>query len=124
MALFKSKLNDFLIICITFVLVYWFQQVDDDKRCKERTNLYEKIKLPLLVTAIISLILFWDNERILSVFISTEECSHADKFIKAEDIKIETLPKVLPSPVLPSPVLSEHKVSHPDFDIFTSLPEW
>jgi len=119
MALFKSKLNDFLIICITFVLVYWFQQVDDDKRCKERANIYEKIKLPLLVSAIVSLILFWDNERILSVFITTEECSHADKFIKIDEVKVEVLPQVLPSPVA-----SEHRVSHPDLDIFTSLPEW
>lgn len=121
MALFKSKLNDFLIICITFVLVYWFQQVDDEKRCKERANTYEKIKLPLLVCSIVGLILFWDNDRILSVFITTEECSHADKFIKPEDVKIQNLQQV--QAVL-SQVGSEHKVSHPDFDIFTSLPEW
>jgi hypothetical protein len=120
MALFESKLNDFLIICITFVLVYWFQQVDDDKRFKERVNTYEKIKLPLLVSAIVGLILFWDNERILSVFITTEEGSHADKFIKPEDVKVETLPKVLGLPT------SDYKASnaHPDLDIFTSLPEW
>jgi hypothetical protein len=123
MALFQSKLNDFLIICITFVLIYWFQQVDDDKRCKERANIYEKIKLPLLVSSIVGLILFWDNDRILSVFITTEDCSHADKFIKPADVieppKVEL--KQLP-PVLSAG--SEYKVSHPDFDIFTSLPEW
>jgi len=119
MALFQSKLNDFLIICITFVLIYWFQQVDDDKRCKERTNIYDKIKLPLLVSSIVGLLLFWDNDRILSVFITTEECSHADKFIKPEAIEIHQIElKQLVSPV------DDYKVSHPDFDIFTSLPEW
>jgi len=128
MALFQSKLNDFLIICITFVLIYWFQLVDDDKRCKERTNIYDKIKLPLLVSSIVGLILFWDNDRILSVFITTEECSHADKFIKPADVieiqKIE-FPQSLPQGVPPvlSPV-DDYKVSHPDFDIFTNLPEW
>jgi len=124
MALFQSKLNDFLIICITFVLIYWFQQVDDDKRCKERTNLYEKIKLPLLVSSIVGLILFWDNDRILSVFITTEDCSHADKFIKPIDvieIKKVGLPQVGPQVLSPG---DDFKVSHPDFDIFTSLPEW
>lgn len=123
MALFQSKLNDFLIICITFVLIYWFQQVDDDKRCKERTNIYDKIKLPLLVSSIVGLILFWDNDRILSVFITTEDCSHADKFIKPADIieihkvELKQLPQIL------SPA-NDCRVSHPDFDIFTSLPEW
>jgi len=119
MALFESKLNDFLIICITFVLVYWFQQVDDIKRCKERVNLYEKIKLPLLVSAIVALIIFWDNERILSVFITTEEGTHADKFIKPSEVNMQSLPQVLP------PVeASELKASHPDLDIFTNMPEW
>ena len=127
MALFQSKLNDFLIICITFVLIYWFQQVDDDKRCKERTNIYDKIKLPLLVSSIVGLILFWDNDRILSVFITTEDCSHADKFIKPADVieiqkvDIKQLPQVLPKVLSPA---DDYKVSHPDFDIFTSLPEW
>ena len=124
MALFKSKLNDFLIICITFVLIYWFQQADDEKRCKERVNLYEKVKLPLLVSSIVALILFWDNERILAVFISTEECSHADKFIKPDAVieMKEQIPDVLKK--IDSPKFEDHKVSHPDFDIFTSLPEW
>jgi len=127
MALFQSKLNDFLIICITFVLIYWFQQVDDDKRCKERTNIYDKIKLPLLVSSIVGLILFWDNDRILSVFITTEDCSHADKFIKPTDIieiqkvDLKQLPPVVPQVLSPA---DDYKVSHPDFDIFTSLPEW
>lgn len=128
MALFKSKLNDFLIICITFVLIYWFQQADDEKRCKERVNLYEKIKLPLLVSSIVALLLFWDNERILAVFISTEECSHADKFIKPEaviemnQVKVDKIPDVIKK--VDSPNIEDYKVSHPDFDIFTSLPEW
>ena len=120
MALFQSKLNDFLIICITFVLIYWFQQVDDFKRCKERTNIYEKIKLPLLVCSIVALILFWDNDRILSVFITTEECSHADKFIKQNTIEIQ--PPIIPK--VASPNVEDYKISHPDFDIFTNLPEW
>ena len=122
MALFQSKLNDFLIICITFVLIYWFQQVDDDKRCKERTNLYDKIKLPLLVSSIVGLILFWDNDRILSVFITTEDCSHADKFIKQDIVEIHQLSPQLPK--LQKPNFEDYRVSHPNLDVFTSLPEW
>lgn len=66
MMLIQSNFKYFIIIIITFVIVYWFQTVDDKKRYKERTSIYDKIKLPLLVSAIISLIILWNNENKIS----------------------------------------------------------
>ena len=33
-----TKLKYFLILIITFGIIYWFQMVDDKKRCKEKRN--------------------------------------------------------------------------------------
>ena len=55
------NLKYFLIVVITFCIIYWFQTVDDKKRCKKRTSIYDKIKLPLLVSAIVGLIILWNN---------------------------------------------------------------
>ena len=56
-----TNLKYFLIVVIIFCIIYWFQTVDDKKRCKKRTNIYDKIKLPLLVSAIVGLIILWNN---------------------------------------------------------------
>jgi len=56
-----TNLKYLLIVVIIFCIIYWFQAVDDKKRCKKRTNIYDKIKLPLLVSAIVGLIILWNN---------------------------------------------------------------
>lgn len=56
-----TNLKYLLIVVIIFCIIYWFQTVDDKKRCKKRTNIYDKIKLPLLVSAIVGLIILWNN---------------------------------------------------------------
>ena len=50
-----------LILIIIFCVIYWFQYIDDIKNNKERLYLYDKIKLPLLITIIISLIFIYEN---------------------------------------------------------------
>ena len=42
---------------ITFLVILWFQNNDDIKNKRIRVSLFEKYKLPLLVSAIIGLIL-------------------------------------------------------------------
>ena len=56
-----TNLKYFLSVVITFGFVYWWQSVDNKKKNKERTNIYDKIKLPLLVSAIIGCIFLWNN---------------------------------------------------------------
>ena len=52
-----------LILIIIFCIMYWFQYIDDIKNNKERLFLYDKIKLPLLITTIICLIFFFDYNK-------------------------------------------------------------
>ena len=47
--------NPMVLSSIIFVLVYWFQLTDDIKYSKKRKNLYDKIKLPLLISIIVLL---------------------------------------------------------------------
>jgi len=61
MVLIPTNLKYFLIVVITFGIIYWWQSVDDKKKNKKRINMYDKIKLPLLVSAIIGCILLWNN---------------------------------------------------------------
>ena len=61
-SLYKSVIlnqfiKQFLIIGSTFIIILWFQNLDDKKNKKERISQYEKFKLPVLVAAIIGLIL-------------------------------------------------------------------
>lgn len=42
---------------ITFLIILWFQNNEDKKYNKTRVSIYDKYKLPLLVSSIIGLIL-------------------------------------------------------------------
>jgi hypothetical protein len=50
-------IKQLLIVLITFLLILWFQRCDDKKNNKIRKTLYEKYKLPLLVSSIVGLLL-------------------------------------------------------------------
>lgn len=50
-------IKQLLIVFITFLLILWFQKCDDKKNNKIRKTLYEKYKLPLLVSSIVGLLL-------------------------------------------------------------------
>lgn len=71
-----EKLKEFFILILTFGVIYWFQLVDDKKRCKKREGIYDTIKLPLLASAIVGLILFWEKENFLAIFITQETCNN------------------------------------------------
>lgn len=120
MATIPTKLKQFLILSVTFGIVYWFQIVDDKKRCKERIGIYEKIKLPLLVSSIIGLVLFWDNDKILNIFV-TAECTEL-KLPAHEMINVPNAPN---APNAHSIINIDRFGSRaPDFDVYTSMPEW
>jgi hypothetical protein len=50
-------LKQLLIIICTFLIVIWFQNIDDKKYNKIRNTYYDKYKFPILVSAIIGLII-------------------------------------------------------------------
>jgi hypothetical protein len=90
-----EKLKEFLILLITFGVIYWFQIVDDRKRCKKREGVYDNIKLPLLVTAIVGLLLFWEKESLIAIFISNPEVKNEIKIpIKYENNQMSEFEKI------------------------------
>lgn len=50
-----------LIISSIFIFIKWFQYIDDKKNNKIRISLYDKYKLPLLISSIIGLIIYYSN---------------------------------------------------------------
>jgi len=50
-------LRQILIISISFLIILWFQNIDDKKNNRQRVYFYEKIKFPILVAAIVGLLL-------------------------------------------------------------------
>ena len=116
-----EKLKEFFILILTFGVIYWFQLVDDKKRCKKREGIYDTIKLPLLASAIVGLILFWEKENFLAIFITQETCNN-----NLEN-QIVNLPQInqLPEDILNikrAPEFHHHMKN--DLDVYTDLPEW
>jgi hypothetical protein len=121
MATVPTKLKQFLILSLTFGVVYWFQIVDDKKRCKERVGIYEKIKLPLLVSAMIGLVLFWDNDKILNILVTTE-CTKIN--LPAHEL-VNNIPNNMELGNLNNLNMTKPDFfKQPDFDVYTGLPEW
>ena len=116
-----TKLKYFLILIITFGIIYWFQMVDDKKRCKEKRNNYDKIKLPLLVSAIVGLILLLNNNSFTNIFITSDYNKHS-MLERPIEISIE---RIIERPIelsieRPMDILNRHN----NLDIYTGLPEW
>ena len=101
MVLTPHNLKYFLIFIMTFCIIYWFQIIDDKKICKEKTNIYDKIKLPLLASAIVGLVILWINDSLTTISV----CS-----ISNETSIFERPIKILNN--------------HHNLDIYTELPEW
>ena len=53
----KLIIKQLIIVIIVFLVFLWFQNTDDKKHNRKRVTLFDKYKLPLLVSAIIGLIL-------------------------------------------------------------------
>lgn len=117
-----TNLKYFLVLITTFVVVYWFQLVDDKKRCKERTNIYEKIKLPLLVSAIVGLVLLWNNESFTAIFVTSNIIQEINPEIP--DISIKPDINMKPEMNFISKNLPVISQGQPDFEVYTGLPEW
>ena len=50
-------LKQLIIIAGTFLVILWFQNVDDKKHNKSRDTFYEKYKFPILVSAIVGFVI-------------------------------------------------------------------
>jgi hypothetical protein len=132
-----ENLKEFFILFFTFGIIYLFQYVDDKKRCKKRDGIYDNVKLPLLASAIVGLVLFWNTDTGMT-------------FMNSAPASTVRLPSPAPSVSLPTsgvglPTLNTSKVN-PDFvvanqtggniptynidnaannlEVYTDFPEW
>jgi hypothetical protein len=53
----KLILKQLIIITSAFIIITWFQSIDDNKYKKIRNTFYDKYKFPILVSAIIGLLI-------------------------------------------------------------------
>lgn len=65
-------IKQLLIIVFVFLVILWIQKMDDNSKNKKRDNLYDKIKLPLLVSAIVGLLLNIDLSNIIDNKVESE----------------------------------------------------
>ena len=122
------KLREVLILIATFIIIYWFQRVDDKKRCKPREGIYHKIKLPLLATSIVGLVLFWDRKSC-----STSSSSSTSSTLLITSTKLPIYNESF-NPIIQnnSPIHQINNIespinnigNHPDFDVYTGIPQW
>ena len=126
-----ENLKEFLILSFTFGIIYLFQYVDDKKRCKKRDGIYDNVKLPLLASAIVGLVLFWNSDTGMA-FMNAPT-------LGAPTPRAPTLSKSVPSaPVSGVSTIGTSRVN-PDFvvtnqtggnihannlEVYTDLPEW
>ena len=62
-----------LIILITFFLILWIQNLDDKRNKRIRKSLYEKYKMPLLVSSIVGLVISLNfNKSIYEQIVNTK----------------------------------------------------
>jgi len=95
-------IKQLLIVLITFLLILWFQRCDDKKNNKIRKTLYEKYKLPLLVSSIVGLLLQANIRK--KKFISWDSTElYADSPVSID--MIDTIGPPSPNNILRNPKL-------------------
>ena len=116
-------LKQLIIIAGTFLVILWFQNVDDRKHNKTRDTFYEKYKFPILVSSIIGFVI--NIPEIISS-VSGESCDNGVAeitfFTTGEPIKqiAKNIEKI--SPVDLARKTMRNVVS--EQQIFTDLPDF
>ena len=121
-------LKQISMLFIIFMIILWFQKMDDKKNKRVRTTYYEKYKLPLLVVSIVGLLI---NMNIYKMF-GLEECQQITHLtIIKPDINSNKILKPilknryhnsLENPTNPIPKLNSLDIT--DQEIFTDLPDF
>jgi hypothetical protein len=84
-------MKEVIIVIITFFLIYWFQNIEDNKYKKNRYTFYEKYKYPIFVSALVGLILSYCDYFCEKSFI-TENIKKIKPNIKDQQIYIDPSP--------------------------------
>ena len=57
----KLIFKQIIVIILTFIIILWFQNMDDKKQNIKRLTLFDKFKFPVLFSSIIGLLLSYNN---------------------------------------------------------------
>jgi hypothetical protein len=116
-------IKQLIIIVSTFLVIVWFQNIDDKKHNKIRETFYEKYKFPILVSAIVGFII--NIPEIISS-ISGDSCAsnRADITIFTTDNHMnqneQNIPKISPFDF----VRKNGKNIISEQQIYTDLPDF
>ena len=107
-------IKQILIISTVFLIIFWFQNIEDKKYNKARKTVYEKYKFPVLVSAIVGLLLHLDINKMFS------NCVKPTNEIIIVSSKINTNANYV-KPFINESVFSKELT---DQQIFTDLPDF
>ena len=105
-------LKQILILVIIFLVIYWFQNVDNKNNLKDNENtksIYFKIKLPLLVTSVCGILMLGTNTLL------SDNITFGNNTIKS-NILDHSFDYNAPSVNVPSNDVA--------LNVFTDKPEW
>ena len=106
-------IKQILILIIIFLIIYWFQNVDNKNNLKENENtksIYFKIKLPLLVTSVCGIIMLGANTLL------------SDDISSTNNIKSDILDYSFTNQANSALKIPDTNVQ--DFDVYTGKPGW
>jgi hypothetical protein len=110
-------LKQFLIIGLTFLLILWFQDCDDKKTKKERKTFFDMYKLPALVSAVLGLILNFNE------IFSNNETIVEENIVVIKPINNNKMNTNKPN-LKPTIKYSKGNFSDVDQQIYTELPDF
>jgi hypothetical protein len=114
-------LKQLIIISFTFIIIWWFQDIDDKRHNKVRETFYERYKFPLLVSAIIGLVI--NISDMIGIISCTEQCEENIGSISIFTA-VEPQKQIQPVSIFNKlPNLYSHNIAS-DQQIYTSLPDF
>lgn len=63
----NKSIKDIIILVLVFIVIMWVQNNDDKSKNKIRKGYYDKIKLPLLASAMVGLFLNFDSDKLVII---------------------------------------------------------
>jgi hypothetical protein len=63
----NKSIKDIIILVLVFIVIMWVQNNDDKNKNKIRKGYYDKIKLPLLSSAMVGLFLNFDVDKLVII---------------------------------------------------------
>jgi len=86
----KLIVKQIIVMIIVFIIILWFQNNDDKKNNRTRINLFDKYKLPLLVSTIVGLILNFPILFKMNELTQQNKCTEINILSPIREVKMPT----------------------------------